>query len=80
MSPSSTIPYTESDERRALRAAVAALAKGFGRDWFLDKARAGESTKELWQAAGKHGYLGVAVPEEYGGGGGGIGDLAAVGE
>ena len=27
---------------------------------------------------GKQGYLGVAVPEEYGGGGGGIGDLAAV--
>ena len=27
---------------------------------------------------GKHGYLGVSLPEEYGGGGGGIADLAAV--
>ena len=27
---------------------------------------------------GKLGYLGVNVPEEYGGGGGGIGDLATV--
>jgi alkylation response protein AidB-like acyl-CoA dehydrogenase len=27
---------------------------------------------------GKQGYLGVSLPEEYGGGGGGIGDLAAV--
>jgi alkylation response protein AidB-like acyl-CoA dehydrogenase len=73
-------PYTESDERRALRDAVAGLADDFGREWFLTRARSGESTRELWAAAGKHGYLGVAVPEEYGGGGGGIGDLAAVGE
>jgi alkylation response protein AidB-like acyl-CoA dehydrogenase len=71
-------PYTESDERRDLRQAVGALAKDFGRDWFLARARSGDSTRELWDAAGKHGYLGVAVPEEYGGGGGGIGDLAAI--
>jgi alkylation response protein AidB-like acyl-CoA dehydrogenase len=71
-------PYTESDERRDLRQAVGALATDFGRDWFLARARSGDSTRELWDAAGKHGYLGVAVPEEYGGGGGGIGDLAAV--
>ncbi|MBO0841383.1 MAG: acyl-CoA dehydrogenase, partial [Sciscionella sp.] len=33
---------------------------------------------QLWDEAGKLGYLGVNVAEEYGGGGGGIGDLAAV--
>jgi alkylation response protein AidB-like acyl-CoA dehydrogenase len=42
------------------------------------QARAGEKTTDLWLDMGKHGYLGVALPEEYGGGGGGIGDLAAV--
>lgn len=71
-------PFTESTERRALRAAVAALASGFGRDYFIAKARSGEKTDELWAEVAKNGYLGVAVPEEYGGGGGGIGDLAAV--
>ncbi|MGA9715931.1 MAG: acyl-CoA dehydrogenase family protein, partial [Aeromicrobium sp.] len=35
-------------------------------------------TTELWTEAGALGYLGVAVPEGYGGGGGDIGDLAAV--
>ena len=72
------IAFTESDERQALRAAVRELAGKYGRDYFAAKARAGEKTTEMWAEAGKLGYLGVAVPEEFGGGGGGIGDLAAV--
>ncbi|MEU5696307.1 acyl-CoA dehydrogenase family protein [Actinosynnema sp. NPDC020468] len=70
--------FTESAERVALRAAVRALASRYGHEYFEAKARAGEKTDELWAEAGRLGYLGVAVPEEYGGGGGGIGDLAAV--
>ena len=72
------IGFTESQERVALRAAVRELANKYGRDYFTAKARAGEKTTEMWAEAGKLGYLGVAVPEEFGGGGGGIGDLAAV--
>ncbi|MEU7529024.1 acyl-CoA dehydrogenase [Saccharothrix sp. NPDC042600] len=70
--------FVESEERRALRRAVADLAAKYGHEYFVAKARAGEKTDELWAEAGKLGYLGVAVPAEYGGGGGGIGDLAAV--
>ncbi|GAB3445124.1 acyl-CoA dehydrogenase family protein [Actinophytocola sediminis] len=70
--------FTESDERTALRAAVADLGRRYGGEWFQRKARAGEKTTELWDEAAKLGYLGVNVPEEYGGGGGNIGDLAAV--
>ena len=44
----------------------------------MAKAKAGEHTDELWAEAGKLGYLGVNVPEEYGGGGGGITELAIV--
>lgn len=73
-----TINFTESEERQALRKAVAALAGKYGHEYFIAKARAGEKTHELWSDVGRLGYLGVAVPEEYGGGGGGIGDLAAV--
>jgi alkylation response protein AidB-like acyl-CoA dehydrogenase len=72
--------FSESEERQALRAAVADLGRRYGGEWFLKKARAGEKSAELWDEAGKLGYLGVNVPEEYGGGGGNIGDLAAVGE
>ncbi len=70
--------YTESEERQELRKAVAGLAAGYGRPWFVERARAGEKTTELWLDIAKHGYLGINVPEEYGGGGGGIGDTAAV--
>ena len=72
--------FSETEERQALRAAVADLGRRYGGEWFLKKARAGEKSSELWDEAGKLGYLGVNVPEEYGGGGGNIGDLAAVAE
>ncbi|HYQ67387.1 acyl-CoA dehydrogenase [Actinophytocola sp.] len=72
--------FSESVERQQLRSAVADLGKRYGGEWFLRKARGGEKTAELWDEAGKLGYLGVNVPEEYGGGGGNIGDLAAVAE
>jgi hypothetical protein len=72
------VNFVESEERQALRKAVYDLGKRFGHDYYMRKARSGGHTTELWREAGKLGYLGVAVPEEYGGGGGGIGDLGAV--
>jgi alkylation response protein AidB-like acyl-CoA dehydrogenase len=72
------VNYEESQERQQLRAAVRDLASKYGREYFVRKARSGEKTTELWLEAGKLGYLGVNLPEEYGGGGGGLGDLAAV--
>jgi alkylation response protein AidB-like acyl-CoA dehydrogenase len=70
--------FSESEERQELRRQVAKLASTFGREYFIDKARKGEKTTELMAAVGKAGYLGVNLPEEYGGAGGGIGDVAAV--
>jgi alkylation response protein AidB-like acyl-CoA dehydrogenase len=72
------VSFIESDERQALRAAVADLGAKYGASYYIEKAKSGQKTQELWDEAGRLGYLGVNVPEEYGGGGGGIGDLAAV--
>ena len=70
--------FTESEERQELRRQVAKLAGGFGREYFTAQARSGQKTTELWRAIAQAGYLGINIPEEYGGGGGGIGDIAAV--
>ncbi|MGZ4536813.1 MAG: acyl-CoA dehydrogenase family protein, partial [Nocardioidaceae bacterium] len=70
--------FTETEERRSLRREVAKLAGGYGREYFVGQARSGGKTTELWLEIGRHGYLGINIPEEYGGGGGGIGDVAAV--
>ncbi|MFE7889424.1 acyl-CoA dehydrogenase family protein [Streptomyces sp. NPDC057412] len=59
----------ETEEHKALRAAVAALGKRHGRAY---------DRETLWAEAAKLGYLGVNLPEEYGGGGGGITELSIV--
>ncbi|MGW1766789.1 acyl-CoA dehydrogenase family protein [Streptomyces sp. NPDC002073] len=68
----------ESEEHQALRAAVAALGKRYGREYLAKTAREGGHPEELWAEAAKLGYLGVNLPEEYGGGGGGIAELSLV--
>ena len=70
--------FTEPSERVELRSAVAAFAADYGPGYYRAKAKEGAYLTELWREAGKLGYLGVNIPEEYNGGGGGIGDLAAV--
>jgi alkylation response protein AidB-like acyl-CoA dehydrogenase len=70
--------FVEPEERTALRQAVRDLAKRYGPNYVREQAKAGLKTTELWEEAGRLGYLGVSLPAEYGGGGGGIADLAAV--
>jgi alkylation response protein AidB-like acyl-CoA dehydrogenase len=65
-------------QRQELADAVRKLAGDFGHRAFADSARRGENAPELWKALAAAGYLGVSIPEEYGGGGGGIEDLAIV--
>src|SRR5438132_1700760 len=70
--------FTDTDEQRALRAAVAALASGYGYSYYIERARGGGRMTELWQQAGKLGFLGVNLPERYGGGGAGMYELSLV--
>ncbi|MDR2281349.1 MAG: acyl-CoA dehydrogenase [Gordonia sp. (in: high G+C Gram-positive bacteria)] len=70
--------FVETEERAALREAVAGLVKKYDHQYFIDCARAGRKTDELWKEAGELGFIGVNLPEEYGGGGAGMYELAIV--
>ncbi|MBB4900267.1 hypothetical protein FHS37_004329 [Streptomyces griseostramineus] len=63
---------TETNEHKALREAVAAFANNHPR------AARGTGDRSFWQEAAELGYIGVNLPEAYGGGGGGITELSLV--
>ena len=69
-----------SQEEALLRETVRGICSDFGPEYSRLKVSAGEPPTELWEALASRGYLGVNIPEEYGGGGLGISALAAVGE
>ena len=70
--------FSESTETTDLRAAVGALTDRFGGEYYARKAEAREPTTEFWRALGAHGYIGINIPETYGGGGAGLAELAVV--
>jgi alkylation response protein AidB-like acyl-CoA dehydrogenase len=61
-----------------LRETVFSIATDFGPSYYRRVNSEGRSPTELWQALGEGGYLGVHLPEQYGGGGLGLQELAAV--
>jgi alkylation response protein AidB-like acyl-CoA dehydrogenase len=72
------VDFAESEEHRALRAAVAEIAKDFGPRYYAKRAAERRSCDELWSALGQAGFIGVNIPEAYGGGGGGLTELTVV--
>ena len=74
----STVVADATPERAELRASVAKLVRSYGRAYFQSVVRAGAKPDELWAELGSAGYLGVHLPTAFGGGGGGLADLAVV--
>jgi alkylation response protein AidB-like acyl-CoA dehydrogenase len=72
------VDFAESDEQRALRAAVAEIARDFGPRYYAERAAERRPCAELWKTLGDAGFIGVNIPEAYGGGGGGLTELVMV--
>jgi alkylation response protein AidB-like acyl-CoA dehydrogenase len=70
--------FAETAEQTMLREAVRDIGAGYGHEYFAEKSRAGDKADELWKAVADHGFLGVHLPEAYGGGGAGMVELQIV--
>lgn len=78
MAADSSSMFATGEEERAIRDAISGIADSFGPDYYQRQVDAGANCAELWEALGTKGYLGVHLPEEYGGGGLGLRELAIV--
>ena len=65
-----------TEDQLAIRAAVAAACKDFGDDYWLRKDREGGFPHDFYAAMARAGWLGIAMPAEYGGAGLGISEAA----
>jgi alkylation response protein AidB-like acyl-CoA dehydrogenase len=77
---SAVLELVPSDEERRIRETVGAICAAYGPEYSRRKHAAGEPPTELWDELAGKGFLGVNLPEEWGGAGLGMSALAAVGE
>jgi len=73
-----SIPLTASQEERLLRESVRGIACSYGPGYFQQQVNDGLHARELWDELGRHGFLGVHLPEAHGGGGLGLWEMAIV--
>ncbi|MHA3701850.1 acyl-CoA dehydrogenase family protein [Jatrophihabitans sp. YIM 134969] len=70
--------FRTDPDHRALREAVGEVTRSFGPRYYAEHAERHEPTTELWKALGAQGFVGINIPEEYGGGGAGLAELTVV--
>jgi acyl-CoA dehydrogenase len=70
--------FSLSPEQQRIREAIAKLCERFGDDYWLARDRDGEFPAEFHQACARDGWLGIAMPEAYGGSGLGIAEAAVM--
>jgi acyl-CoA dehydrogenase len=65
-------------EQQRIRDAVARLCAGFGDAYWLERDREGGFPEDFYRTVARDGWLGIAMPEAYGGAGLGIGEAAVL--
>jgi alkylation response protein AidB-like acyl-CoA dehydrogenase len=72
------VEFDENPDHRAIREAVAKIAAPYGGQYYTQHAEAHIPTDELWRALGRQGFIGINLPEQFGGGGAGLAELTVV--
>jgi alkylation response protein AidB-like acyl-CoA dehydrogenase len=72
------VEFDENPDHLAIREAVAKIAAPYGGQYYTKHAEQHIPTDELWRALGRQGFIGINLPEEFGGGGAGLAELALV--
>ncbi len=70
--------FSSSPEQERIREAIARLCERFGDDYWLARDREGGFPADFHQAFARDGWLGIAMPEAYGGAGLGISEAAVM--
>ncbi|MBX3642150.1 MAG: acyl-CoA/acyl-ACP dehydrogenase [Rubrivivax sp.] len=68
--------FSISDDHRAIRDGVAAVAKRFDDEYWLARDEDGEFPREFHRAMAEAGWLGITMPTDYGGAGLGVTEAA----
>lgn len=72
------IDFAPSELQQSLRAAIEKICARFGDDYWLKRDRDGGFPEEFYRALAVDGWLGVCIPEAYGGAGLGVADAAVM--
>jgi acyl-CoA dehydrogenase len=72
------VDFSLTPEQERIREAIAKVCTRFGDDYWLKRDREGGFPADFHQAFAKDGWLGIAMPEEYGGAGLGITEAAVM--
>src|SRR3954466_5580479 len=70
--------FALSEEQERIREAIAKLCARFDDDYWLKRDREGGFPADFHQAMARDGWLGIAMPEEFGGAGLGISEAAVM--
>ena len=68
--------FALTEQQELIRKEAATLARSFPADYWLEKDKTGEYPWEFVKAFGAGGWLGIVIPEEYGGSGLGVTEAA----
>jgi acyl-CoA dehydrogenase len=72
------VDFSDSQDHLLIRAAIRDVCAAFGDEYWADRDAAHEFPWEFYEAMARGGWIGIAIPAEYGGGGRGITEASIV--